>query len=394
MYNSTTNLYIFIIVVATLSFELLITKLMGLSPALLWGFTIGVYVLFILYQALIKINEDSEKNKVRDLLYDLMDTISGIPVMNKNEKLIIKWDIVFKKLVDHKEYALYDRIIKSKTQYIDGYVNRYPSLLIDDSVNLKESRFNGDLSSTIRSKRKKDEKVEEELVQDEECKNRLFIKDIKDDTASFCNYNSSIHVDVMIKKEFVPENADEMGIDHDPEYDGFSVWMAYGNNKYNVVPRVMMHKKLINTSKWFVDNITALLDCAVGIINGESNQILFVDNFKLIGYLVDMPDFNENSILKFKQLVNDVLIFSGTDENSRTTTAYCALKLGNNRFEVILDRVEFKTGDALQNIEMDKTVAIGNGYQPLVTLLEKMPEVISNIDLLVNNQDITSIVIS
>jgi hypothetical protein len=367
---------------------------MGLSPALLWGFTIGLYFLFILYQALIKINEDAEKNKVRDLLYDLMDSISGIPIMNKNEKLIIKWDVVFKKLVDNKEYNLYDRIIKAKTQHIDGYVNKYPSLLIDDTVDLKESRHNTDLNSTIRSKRKKDGKINEELVQDEDCKKKLFIREINDDTATFSNYNSSIHIDVMIKKEYVPENADEMEIDHDPEYDGFSVWMAYGNDKYNVVPRVMMHKKLINTSKWFVDNIGALLNCAAGIVNGDSNQILYVDNFKLIGYLVDMPDANEHSILKFKQLVNDTLIFSGTDINNRTTTAYCALKLGNNRFEVILDKVEFKTSDAIQNIELDKTVAIGSGYHPLVTLLEKMPEVIKNIDIAVNNQDLISIVIN
>jgi hypothetical protein len=39
-------------------------------------------------------------------------------------------------------------------------------------------------------------------------------------------------------------------------------------------------------------------------------------------------------------------------------------------------------------------VGIGNGYHPLVTLLEKMPELIKNIDLLVNNKDLINIVIS
>lgn len=395
MNNTTTNLYIFIIVVATLAFELLITKLAGVPVALLWGFTIGIYFLFILYQVLIKINEDAEKKKVRDLLFDLMDTINGIPVMNKNEKIIIKWDIVFKKLVDNKEFELYDKIIKAKSAHIDGYVNKYPSLLIDDSVDLKESRLNIDLSSTIRSKRKKDGTINEELVKDEECKRKLFIRDIKDDTASFCNYNSSIYVDVLLKNEYVPENADVMEIEHDPEYDGFSVWMAYGNNKYNVVPRIMMHKKIINKSKWLIDNIEELLKCATSIVNGDSNQILYVDNFKLMGYLIDMPDKNEaSSILRFKQLINDMLIFSGTDENNRTTTAYCEFKPGYNRFEVVLKSVEFKSIENIQTIEIDKTVAIGSGFQPVITLLEKMPDLIRNIDLVINNQDIASIVIS
>lgn len=394
MYNSSTNLYIFIIFVATLAFELLITKLMDMPPALLWGFTIGIYMLFILFQALVRFNEDVEKNKAKALLYDLMDSINGIPVMNKNEKLIIKWDIVFKKLVDHKEYNIYDRIMKMKPQHIDMYVNKYPSLLIDDSIDLKESRNNIDLNSTIRSKRKNSKKADEELIVDEDCTNKLFIQSIDDSTAAFSNYNSSIHIDVIIKKEYMPENANEQDVDHDPEYDGFSVWMAYGNNKYNVVPRVMMHKKIINTAKWFIDNIDALLNCATGIVNGDVNQTIYVDNFKLIGYLIDMPDHNEQSILKFKQLEKDTLIFVGTDENNRITTAYCEYKPGYNRFEVILKNVEFKNADSIQNIEYDKTVGIGNGYQPLITLLEKMPELIKNIDLVINNQDIVRIVLS
>ncbi|MDF2801970.1 MAG: hypothetical protein K0S61_1873 [Anaerocolumna sp.] len=394
MSNISTNLYIFVIVTATLAFELLITKLANVSVTLLWGFTLGIYFIFLLYQVIIKINEDTEKKRVKDLLFELMDTISGLPVMNKNERLIIKWDIVFKKLVDFKEFELYDKIIKAKTTHIDGYVNKYPSLLVDDTIDLKESKYNGDLNSTIRNKRKRDDKADAELVQDEECKKKLFIRDIKDNTAAFSNYNSTLYVDVILKNEYVPENADVMGIEHDSKYDGFSVWMVFDNNKYNVVPRIMMHNKLINKSKWFIDNIGELLKCAAGIVSGESNQILYVDNYKLMGYLIDMPDENEQtSILKFKQLVNEVLIFVGTDENNRTTTAYCEFKPGYNRFEVILKSVEIKDQEKVQNREIDKTVAIGSGYQPLVILLEKMPELIKNIDLVVNNKDISSIVI-
>jgi hypothetical protein len=380
---------------AALAFELLITKLAGIGVALLWGFTLGIYFLFLLYQLLIKINEDTEKRRVRELLFEIMDTISGVPVVNKNEKLNIKWDIIFKKLLDAKELVLYDKLVKAKTTHIDEYVNKYPSLLVDDTVDLKESRINGNLNSTITNKNGKKTKNEVENLEDEDCKRKLFIRDIKDDTLSFSNYDSSIYLDVILRNEFEPVNADVLKGEHNSEYDGFSVWISFGNNKYNVVPRVVVHKKLINKSKWLIDNVEDLLKCATSIINGDYDNVINVDQFKLVRYLIDMPDASqETSILKFQQLVNDTLVFSGVDDNNRTTTVYCKYKPGNNRFEVILDSVEFKTSEGTQHIEIDKPAGIGNGYHPLVTLLEKMPELIRNIDLLVNNKDITSIVIS
>jgi hypothetical protein len=45
-------------------------------------------------------------------------------------------------------------------------------------------------------------------------------------------------------------------------------------------------------------------------------------------------------------------------------------------------------------VEIDKSVAIGSSFQPIVTLLEKMPILIKNIELTINNKDISSIVIS
>lgn len=396
MYNTSTNLYIFIIFTVTLAFELLITKLMDVSVALLWGFTIGLYFLFILYQVLIKINEDTEKNKIKELLYEIMDSINGIPIMNKNEKLIIKWDMVFKKLVDHKELVLYDKVMKMKTQHIDFYVNRYPSLLMDDSVDLKESRNHMDLNSTIRGRKKKESaKNEEELIKEDEYKRRLFINDIKGDTASFCNYNSSIFVEAILKYEYVPENAVEMELEADPNYDGFSVWLIYKENKYNVVPRIMMHRKNINKEKWFVDNIGALLNCAAMIVEGDKNYTLYVDNYKLVNYIEDMPDeMNIPSYLQFQGLKNDTLIFAGINRDGRKTVAYCEFKTNNNRFEIFLKKIDQNENDRTKNIEIEKTVAIGSSFQPVITVLEKMPDVIKNIEKTIDNQDIENIVIS
>lgn len=398
MYNISTNLYIFIIFAVTLVFELFITKLLDVSSALPWGFTIAIYMLFILYQGLIRFNEESEKNKIKALLYELMDSINGIPVMNKNEKLIIKWDIVFKKLVDHKEFTVYDKIVKAKTQHIDGYVNKYPSLLMDDSIDMRESRYNIDLNSTIRNRKKKEEKeakVEAELVQDEECKKKLFIRDIKQDTAAFSNYNSTIYVDVMLKNEYVAAGQENAEDEYDPSYDGFSVWMAYKNEKYNVVPRVMIHKKHINKGKWFIDNINALMECANSLVNGDTNNILYVDNYKLINYLTDMPEISEASpLLKFKQLDNELLVFTGSDKSNRAITAYCEFKTGYNRFEVILKAMDIKENGKIRSMELEKTVAIGSSFQPVITMLEQMPALIRNVELVINNQDIDSIVIS
>lgn len=378
----------------TMAFEYLITKLIDVSVALPWGFTIALYFMFILYQILIKVNEDAEKNKIKTLLLDLMDSTTGIPIMNKNEKLIIKWDMVFKKLIDNKEYALYDAVVKTKTQHIDAYVNKYPSLLIDETVNLRENRYNMDLNSTIRSKSRKDRPSDEELVKEEESKRKLFIKELNRDTASFSNYNSSLYFDVMLNYEYMPENAPEMGIEQDASYDGFSVVMKYKNNKYNVVPRIMVHKKRINKEKWFVDNINELLTCAEAIAQGDANATIFVDNFKLIDYMEDMLDISERqSYLKFHVLKDELITFTGLNNNS-IITAYCELKTAYNRFELVLKSYDIIEGEGRKKVESDKVVAIGTSFQPIVTVLEKMPQLIKNIELVIDNKDLESIVIS
>lgn len=396
MYNTSTNIYVFIIFLIALAFELLLTRIIDMSPSLLWGFTMGLYFMFVMYQFLVKINEDSEKEKVKYLLYELMDSVNGIPIINKNERLVIKWDMVFKKLIDNKEFQLYDKIIKAKTIHIDSYINKYPSLLMDETVDLRESRINMDLNSTVRGKHKKNKKVDEELVKEDENKRKLFIRDIKHDTMTFMNYNSSIHVDVMLKNEYMPENEPEIDILHDPNYDGFSVWLAYKNNKYNVVPRVIVSRKNINKEKWFFDNIDSLLKSATAIVNGDTNYTLHVDNFKLLDYLEDIVDEKEyEPSLTFQRIENDNLIFISNNRMTNTkTAAYCVLKTAYNKFEVELKQIVIKVGEDEQKIELEKIVAIGSSFQPIVTLLEKMPSLIKNIELVINNKDINSIVIS
>lgn len=396
MLNTTTNLYVLIVFAVTLIFEMFITKLLGVSMVLPWGLTIAVYFIFIISQILRKMNEESEKHRVRELLIELLDAIDGLPVLNKNEKLIIKWDIVFKKLIEYKEFIIYDKIQKLTTQYIDGYVNRYPSLLMNDSIDLKESKGKVDLNSTIRSKRKNNNNtVNTEAADEDENKKKLFIRDIKGDTASFSNYNSAIYVNVMLKKEYAPEDADDIEIPIDPDYDGFSVWIIYKDTKYNVVPRVMVYKQLINKEKWLVDNLDPLLSIAAAIVNGDATRVLTVDEFMLMDYVSEMPSVKiQESFLQFKQLSNDIIIFSGTNHDNKVVHAHCSLKTGYNRFEVILKYIEYASNDKVQRVDLEKTVAIGSSFQPLVMMLEKMPHLIKNIELVINNKDISNIVIS
>jgi hypothetical protein len=200
----------------------------------------------------------------------------------------------------------------------------------------------------------------------------------------------------MLKTEYVPENAPEIGIEHDPNYDGFSVWMAYKNDKYNVVPRIIMHRKKINKEKWFFDNISSLLSSATAIVNGNIEHTMYIDNFKLLEYAEDMVNVTDDSpLLSFQKLDNDNLVFVANDRKSnKKTTAFCELKTGYNRFEVILKEIIVNEPDNVQQFELEKTVAIGSSFQPIVTLLEKMPELIKNIELVINNKDIGSIVIS
>ncbi len=395
MLNTTTNLYVLIIFAVTLIFEMFITRLLDVSMALPWGLTIAVYFIFIISQVLMKMNEESEKHRVRQLLIELLDATTGLPVMNKNEKLIIKWDIVFKKLIENKEFIIYDKVQKLTTQYIDGYVNKYPSLLMNDSIDLKESKGKTDLNSTIRGKKKNNNDEKQDLLDEDENKKKLFIRDIKGDTASFSNYNSAIYIDVILKSEYVPENADELNIPSDPNYNGFSVWMIYKDIKYNVVPRVTVFKKLIDKEKWMLDHLDDLLSVGTAIINGDTAQVLPVDEFTLIDYIHDMPSVRvQESFLQFKHLNNDTLVFSGINPENKSVQAYCSFKTGYNRFEVVLKYIEYKTNEGAQRVELEKTVAIGSSFQPLVTMLEKMPQLIKNIELVISNKDIDNIVIS
>ena len=56
------------------------------------------------------------------------------------------------------------------------------------------------------------------------------------------------------------------------------------------------------------------------------------------------------------------------------------------RYELIIDGVS-------KVVDAEKVIAIGNAYQPLVTIMEKMPIITNNVRLAISEKDIENLVI-
>ena len=176
MLSFATNVIVFSIFIFLMLFEYIFFNLIEISYTIAWMCTSVIYFVFIVYQVLVKANEDMEKNRIKDLLDEVFDAIYGIPLVNQNNKMIIKWDLVFKKLIDRKEHGVYEKIIKETTKKIDYYVNLHPSLLLNNGVTLKEKNYNNiDLNSLVvgaKSKEKEGNKKNLEL-------NKMNIQDLE-----------------------------------------------------------------------------------------------------------------------------------------------------------------------------------------------------------------------
>ena len=120
MISVTANIFVFAAYVFLLVIEFVFTRDLYRSFSTPWLITTLIYIMFIIYQILVKTNEQIEKGKVKEILYNIIDEINGVPLINKDNIIIIQWDVIFKKLIDKKEYFLYDNIVKLKTKTIDS----------------------------------------------------------------------------------------------------------------------------------------------------------------------------------------------------------------------------------------------------------------------------------
>lgn len=395
MLSIATNMFIFAIYVILLIVEYIFMTLIDFSYSTPWLITTLFYIMFIGYQILARTNEYLEKGKVREILALILDTVNGIPLINKDGKIIIQWDVIFKKLIDKKEYFLYDNIIKTKTKTIDRYVNQYPSLLFDSSIDMVERLGMGDTKSVIPGRADMAKGDAKELEMSEELKKKLFVKYISGDKITFANFDSSIYIDILLNDEYEPPEYEKFGAKPDSRYDGFSVVAFHKDQKHVIVPRTMVFNQRIDKEKWLYRNIDRIMQCAENIASGTPDYGIIVDELSLKDLVVDYVEVEKGRIpeFHFECIEDNLLIFSGLENGKELARAYCTLEASHNGFEIKLQKYELIVDGESKVVEEEKTVAIGNAYQPLLAIMEKMQIITKNIRLAVSRKDIDDLVL-
>lgn len=395
MFSIATNLFIFAAYIFILIIEFIFMKILRMSFAIPSLITTLIYIMFIAYQVLARTNEYLEKGKVKEIIYSIMDAVNGIPLINVNDKIVIQWDVIFKKLIDKKSYFLYDNIIKIKTKTIDRYVNQYPSLLLNSSMDMIERNSKIDTKSLIKGKGKEKEEEIFELEIDEEFSKTLFVKYLSNDKLTLANFDSSIYIDVLVINEYEPPGYEKFGIKPDNRYDGFSLIAHYKDNRYTIVPRTMVFGKIIDKEKWLYRNIDRIIQCVDNIVAGMQDYGIIVDELSLKDILYDYVEDDTEKIpeFHFECIEENFLIFSGTKKGKELGRAYCLLETSPNGFEIKMIKYELITDGVTEVVDEEKIIAIGTAYQPLITIMENMPIITNNVRLAISKKDIDSLVI-
>lgn len=375
--------------------ELVFLKIFNFSYSTPWLITTLIYILLITYQILARTNEYLDKSKVKEILYNILDTVNEIPLINKDGKINIKWDIIFKKLIDKKEYMLYDNIVKTKTKTIDRYVNQYPSLLFDSSMEMIERNNKINTNSLIKGSGEKTKEDIKELDLSEEIKHKIYVRYLSANKVTLSNYDSSTYIDVLLNDEFEPPEYEKFGIKPDKRYDGFSVVAFYKDKKYLLVPRTMVFNKRIDKEKWFYRNLDRIIHCVESIASGTYECGIVVDDYSLKDVISDYIEEDSEKIppLYFECINDNHLIFSSFENGKERAKAYCSLETSHSGFEIKLVKYELIIDDVSEVVDEERTIAIGNAYQPLVTIMEKMPILANNIRLAISKKDIENLVI-
>lgn len=395
MFSIGTNVFIFAIYFLLLIIEFVFMKILDIGFSTPWLITTLLYIMVIAYQILARTNEYLEKGKVREILFRILDAVNGIPLINKEDKIIIQWDVIFKKLIDRKEYFLYDNIIKTKTKTIDRFVNQYPSLLLDSSMDMVERNNRIDTNSLIAGRGDRSKGEVKDIEISDEIKNKLFIKYLSADKVTLANFDSSIYIDILMEDEYEPPDYAKFGAKPDSRYDGFSITAFHKDQKYVIVPRTMVFNKRIDKEKWLYRNIDRLMQCAENISTGIQAYGIIIDELSLKDVLYDYVELEAGKIpeFHFECIEDNLLIFSGVEYGKELARAYCSLETSHNGFEIKLIRYELIIDGVSEIVEDEKTIVIGNGYQPLLTIMEKMQIITNNIRMSISKKDIEDLVI-
>jgi hypothetical protein len=210
------------------------------------------------------------------------------------------------------------------------------------------------------------------------------------------NFDSSINIDFIVNEEFEPQDYQRLGVKPDKRYDGFSVLAYYKDQKYYIVPRTMVFGKRIDKEKWLYQNIKKLMGCAENIANGIQEYGIVVDEMSLKDVISDYVEDESGKIpdLHFECINENLLIFSGSDHKGKEhVKAYCSVDTRHNGFEIKLVKYELTVNDKSKIVDEDKTVAIGNSYQPYITIMENMKKINNNIKIAISRKDIEDIVV-
>ncbi len=392
MFGFLTNIITFFAFLILILIEFIVSMFLDIDRTSLFLITIAVYSIFIFYQIILTLYYYYELNKAKEIINEIINSIKGIPIINKNEKIIIKWDLIFKELTDKKNYALYDKIAKYKTSKISQYVNQHPSILFDNTF-MKEYVYNKNLKSFI-TKDGFDKKKDGVFTNDEDIEKRIFINDITEQKITFTNYNSSTIIDVILVNEYEPSDYEDLNIEPNPLYDGFSVSMYYDKKKYSIIPRIILYGKKINKSMWFIDNIKLFYEIANNFIKGEKDFKYELNEKMLSEYIENIPKniYSYKPTILFHSLVKQSLVFKNIDFDKDPATIYCNIESNRNSFEVMLETIEKGDEADKEIIEFNKTVAVGTSYEPMLVIFESLPQIIKNIELIISGKDVENIV--
>jgi len=157
----------------------------------------------------------------------------------------------------------------------------------------------------------------------------------------------------------------------------------------------MLYCKRIDKEKWLYRNIDRITKCAENIAAGIQDYLIIVDELSLKDITTDYYE-EETEVIPpffFERLDNNILEFSGIAKGREVSRAYCTLDTNHNSFEIKLQKYELIIDGASEVVEEEKTIAIGNAYQPVVAIMEKMPTISNNIKLAILKKDIEDLVI-
>ena len=82
-----TNIFVFAAYVFILVIEFIFTKILYVRFSTPWLITTLIYIMFIIYQILTRVNEQIEKGRVKEILYCIIDAVNGIPLVNRDDKI-------------------------------------------------------------------------------------------------------------------------------------------------------------------------------------------------------------------------------------------------------------------------------------------------------------------